>query len=1202
VGVTRIHCSGGLHASLERFRVKAEPTPTVYITRRFDALLLAIVSRMRKDGALLLDVQGDGLSPERLDRHDKTVLLTWILAGLLGAGVAHEYFFQAFPEASVEFKVPRAAALEQARRFASALGAQLDGYQSSIIFQVDDTAKTYLEREVGLHEANQMMTNDVRIWYWQTRFFRPLQKEEFDVRVDPAGAVAGYTHELEETVPGARLERAAAQTAAESFLSDTLHADLSRYDFREEEANSTERPNRRDWTFSWERRGFRAKDAPYRLSVTLAGDRVAGYSEYLKVPEAWERGYERLRSSNNFIEYIALVPYAFFLGGCLYVIVSLGRGGLLEWRGGLALGAFLAALYFIMTMNQWPLERAGYDTNTPYTGFFLSQLGQAFLLSIVSALLVVLAVVPGEPLYRLWRPGNLQLGGGFRLSGIRTKEFFTANVIGICLAAAHIGYITVFYIVSGKLGAWAPQDLNYTDVVSTWLPWVYPLTIGIYAATSEEFLFRLFAIPYLLRMTKSRFLAVVLPAFAWGFLHSNYPQEPAYIRGLEVGLIGIVAGLVMLRWGIWATLTWHYTVDAFLISTSLLRSEGIYLRASGAIVGGAALVPLAIATISYLSRGGFATAPELLNSARPLTTGQVDAMSGTRQDPVPEIAAKSAAKEVSAAYQPMSPSALVILTVCGVLGVALSIGAKREAIGDFVHFAINASDARARADQVLRDNKVDPASFQHAATITYTFDGYTNEYLRRTIGIAAANRIYRDQVPSAFWTVRYFRDSQNEEYMVVLGTDGSLHSLHHTLDEKAPGANLTKQEALERAEAYLRGQKRINLASWNLVEPTTDKKPARTDHTLVWEQKVALDPASGQQGSNTGAHIRMQLEVQGAEVSGYRVFIKIPVAWRDRESRTTAAQIVQTFGLVLVFATAAITVLVVALGSLKHPELARVPWRRLAKWSAWALLAAMVSFVNRAPQLLTSYTTTMPLKTYYAIVFISLLFVTALYAAAAFLLLGLSWFFLERTFGPGRVPSWLGNRAEYYRDALLVAVLGAASITGIGRLPGLLARWPLVRHTLGSAVPEGLDAWNPAMGALASGTLRSFLIPGMIAIIVALIARYIRPGWMRAAMVGLVAVLLATNAATPGTFLEEAAFHMAIFAALWLSLKHIVRFNVLGYFLLAAMTSLLPDAIELLAQPNELFRANGYAAMASAVALLGWPLIFWLRNVTAARA
>ena len=316
---------------------------------------------------------------DRLDRKDAKVLLLWIFAGILGAGVAYTYFFRAFPEASVEFKVPRADALATAKQFAAAQGAQPGGYDSSIVFDLDDTAKTYLEREIGLQQANQMMANEVHIWYWRTRFFRPLQKEEFDVRVDPAGGIVGYARRLEEAAPGARLERAAAQATAESFLRDTLHMDLSLYDFREEEANLTERPVRRDWSFSWERRGFRAKDASYRLTVTLAGNRVNGYNEYLKVPEAWKLDYERLRSSNNLFEYVALLPYAFLIGGCLYVIVLLGRRGLLEWRIGLALGVFITILYFVMTMNQWPLDRAEYDTNTPYLSFFLSQSGSGRL-------------------------------------------------------------------------------------------------------------------------------------------------------------------------------------------------------------------------------------------------------------------------------------------------------------------------------------------------------------------------------------------------------------------------------------------------------------------------------------------------------------------------------------------------------------------------------------------------------------------------------------------------------------------------------------------------------------------------------------------------------------------------------------------------------------------------------------------------------
>jgi len=1138
---------------------------------------------------------------ERLDRNDAKVLLLWILAGVIGATVAYTYFYRAFPEASVEFKVPRADALSIAKQFAAAQGAQLAGYDSSIVFDVDDTAKTYLEREVGLQQANQMMAGEVHIWYWQTRFFRPLQKEEFDVRISPAGGIAGYQHELEDAAPGARLERDAAQAKAESFLRDTLRLDLSNYDFRAEEANSTERPARRDWSFSWERRGFRAKDAPYRLVVMLAGDQVSGYSEFLKIPEAWTRDYEHLRSSNNTLEFIALIPYAFLFGGCLYVIVSLGRRDLLEWRTGIALGVFLTVLFFVMTMNQWPLDRAGYDTNTPYSSFFLSQVGQAALLSVVSALLAVIAVVPGEPLYRMFQPDKNRLTAGFRLPGIRTREFFRANVIGICLAAAHIGYITVFYIISRKFGAWAPQDLNYENVVSTYVPWIYPLTIGIYAAASEEFLFRLFAIPFLLRVTKSRFLAVVLPAFFWGFLHVNYPQEPAYIRGVEIGLIGIVAGLVMLRWGIWATLIWHYTVDAFLISTSLFSSPGIYLRVSGAIVGCAALIPLGIAAISYISRGGFVADPALLNKALPLGgPPMVPAASASGALPTEsELAAPTETSAESGAatavsHAGMSSRALGVLIVCGVMGIALVATVKREAIGDFVFFQLDAREATDRANDDLRQLQVDPAAYHHATAVSYTFDDYTNEYLRRAVGIAGANRIYRDEVPSAFWTVRYFRDSQKEEYFVVLKPDGALHSVHHTLDEKTPGANLSKEEAQARAEAYLRDKKNVNLADWNLVETHSDKKPARTDHSLEWEQKTALDAAAGQPAS-AGAHIRMQLVVQGDEVSGYRIFIKIPETWREAESRTTPAQIAQSYGRGLGIAAALIAVLVIFLRNLKSPDIARVPWRPLARLSIWMLLAGVVIYVNRAPLLLLNYTTATPLAAYYLVLFISLFFVTALYLAAAVLLLGLAWFFVEGAFGSGSIPAWGKANAIYFRDALCIAVFGSAAVIGLNRLPALFARWPLLRHALSASVPENLDLLNPAAGALASSIVAAFFTVGLVGLGAGLIARYIRPSWMRAALMILYALLMATNVATPGAFLREAAFHLVAVAALWYGVAHIARFNVLGYFLLAAMIALVPASIELLEQPNPYLHANGYAVVAIALAILAWPLMRWKR-------
>jgi hypothetical protein len=342
----------------------------------------------------------------------------------------------------------------------------------------------------------------------------------------------------------------------------------------------------------------------------------------------------------------------------------------------------------------------------------------------------------------------------------------------------------------------------------------------------------------------------------------------------------------------------------------------------------------------------------------------------------------------------------------------------------------------------------------------------------------------------------------------------------------------------------------------------------------------------------------MQVQVQGDEVSGYRVFIKIPEAWRDVESRTTTAQIAQTFGSVLLLGVAAITALVVFLRGLKHPEVAQVPWRRLAKLSAWALLAAIVIFVNRAPQLLANYATTMPLKAYYAILFISLLVITALYAAAAFLLLGLSWFFIERTFGRGRIPSWSGMRPEYYRDAFCVALFGTAAVSGLNDLPGLFMRWPLLRHTLGSAVPGSLDGLNPSAGTIASGISAGFLEVGLAGMAAGLVAAYVRPQWMRAGLVVLVAALIATNVATPWAFLRDAALQAVTIGALWVGVTRIVRLNVMGYFLLAAMTVLVPGAIELLEQPNAYFRANGYTVAAFAVVLLAWPLISWRRGAS----
>ena len=98
------------------------------------------------------------------------------------------------------------------------MGENLQGYQSAITFEVDEGAKTYLERELGLKQANRLMSSELNIWYWEVRLFRPLQEEEYRARVNPAGEVVAYEHKIEEARASPSLSREEAQTDAERFL------------------------------------------------------------------------------------------------------------------------------------------------------------------------------------------------------------------------------------------------------------------------------------------------------------------------------------------------------------------------------------------------------------------------------------------------------------------------------------------------------------------------------------------------------------------------------------------------------------------------------------------------------------------------------------------------------------------------------------------------------------------------------------------------------------------------------------------------------------------------------------------------------------------------------------------------------------------------------------------------------------------------
>ena len=1124
---------------------------------------------------------------ERLGAKDLRVLIVWILLGALGVFVAWRYFFQAFPEASINFQVSRDEALNRAKSFLTQHGASLDGYESTIVFSVDDKTKTYLERTVGLEQANKLMSSEVNAWDWEIRFFRPQQKEEFRANVDPQGRIVGYEHIIEEARAGASLERDAAQKLAEQYLRAQYGDNLAQYDFLPEESNPTERPNRRDWSFTWQRRGFRAPDnsdgAPYRLTVSVQGDQIGGATEFLKVPEAWQRDFQRMRSRNDLIENIAIIPYMILLSAAFWFIFELSRMGAMRWSSPLWIGIFFALLWFFMSISNWPEIRAGYDTNSSYSAFAIGQIAYAALLSVVQALLVTIAVAPGEPLYRVSQPSRVQLFKAWKLPGLRSKEFFTAGLIGVSLAAIHIGYVVVFYLVGKKFGVWAPQDVNFDNSTSSVFPWLGALAVGMYAAASEEFLFRLFAIPFFHRVTKSKVIAVILPAFMWSFLHSNYPQEPAYIRGIEIGLIGIVAGLVMLRWGILATLVWHYTVDATLGSLLLLRSASPYLRISGALVAGAAFIPLLYCGVMYLKRGGFEIREDLLNSAEPLPSPQ------EREAPT---TVEKVADAIASGYQSIPSRYIWTLILCGIAGVGLVASTHSPKVGDYVHISMDARQAAAAADDVMQKQNVNLANYHRATIFLSNLDSETTDFLVSKIGVEKTNQVYQRQIPEVFWRTRYFRDSDAAEYVVLFRASGEFHSFWHTLDERTAGAKLSKDDAMKLAKDWLRANKQIDFTAWRLVDAKSENPPNRIDHTFVWEQ---ITPLAGGPKVEDAAFARMEIHVRGDEVSTYRNYAKLPEKWvRDAEHETVLNRLLGMWPFIFL-AGAAAFVLVAYFRNLKSPAATSIPWRKLI----WCGILACVAFIASAacnwPATLNAYKTEIPFNAFVATISIGWLIVGGIALTGVTFLFGLGWFFWTRAENADKIPGWLNRSRNYYRDALVFTLAGGAAWIGIQHLFSLLTQ-KLAGASAEAATFPAFDSLAPGAQSVAGTLVAAFAITAIVSALGGYVAIYVRSKMLQAFLLVGAALADVGSPENGSALILGFVFTLLKLYIIWWVILKIVRHNLLGFFLLVAALPLFSTGTSLIAQPNTYLRNNGVIVLGVLALVLLWPLAAWLRG------
>lgn len=1075
------------------------------------------------------------------------------------------YFHRAFPEASIDFRVTSAEARQIAGRFLVAQDLATEGYREASRFDFDNQAKTFLERELGLDRAGALMGSRVRLWRWSWRWFRPQEKEEFRVDVTPGGEVAGFSHQLPEEAARPSLPAAEARTRAEEFLRARMERDPAQLEFVEGASHS--RPARTDHVFTWKEREFEAAGADYRIEVTVLGSEVGGYREYLKPPETWVREYERLRSGNMAAQSVDSALMVVLVVGLLATIVLRVRARDVRWRRAALVGIVGGALYFFASLNAYPLNEFDYPTTDSYGSFLARNLLDYLLGALASAGLLFVLTAGAEPLYREHFGRFVSLGHLFSPRGIQTRSFLKGAVLGLALTGIFVAYQTAFYLVAGRFGAWSPAEVPYSDMLNTRFPWLFVLLGGFLPAVSEEFLFRLFAIPWLRGLLRSTAAAVVVAGFIWGFGHAAYPQQPFWIRGVEVGIGGVALGYILLRWGVLPALVWHYSVDALYTALLLLRSENLYFVLSGAASAGVMLLPVAVALLLYARRGGFVPEADLTNAAEGTAAPPAEAA------PVPEAPA--------AAYVRWPARKRAAALALGAAGFAtLLVPAVR--FGAEPRLALTADEARAAAARFLEEHGLRAADFRSGAFPANVWQGgggdwrprETARYMLERRPAAEASSAFAELAPVRLWAVRYYRPLEPEEVRVSLNpATGRVTGFRHVLPEDRPGADIPPDAARAIAGEFLESQG-LDLAAFELKETTSERMKARRDHVLVWEARPE-DPRNVEE-----ARYRVRVQVAGDRVAAASAYWKLPENYLRARAARNALSIALTLLRLAVYAG------VVVLGLwllIRFTRRRALDWRTAMLAALPAALLAVAASLSNLPLMMRGYSTAVPFETFRMM----MLAAVAIGAVGSFLAMACAAGLLLGLHAPAAGALRSGARRTAAVDALCAVALAtglAAAVTQCAHLAR--ERFP-AQALYSPGAPEAAGAALPALSLAGGAAQQTVFLLAAVALALYILLR--RPAvWQRAVLLVLApAALVSAEVHTPAEFALEYALALAACGAA-LAFAWFARGNYLAWLLAFWTLAAGARAVAFIAQPAAALAWHGWALAAVWAATLLW--------------
>jgi hypothetical protein len=523
------------------------------------------------------------------------------------------------------------------------------------------------------------------------------------------------------------------------------------------------------------------------------------------------------------------------------------------------------------------------------------------------------------------------------------------------------------------------------------------------------------------------------------------------------------------------------------------------------------------------------------------------------------------------------------LALAGVLSLAFILVALIPVyhFGQGFSLQITRAQAVRAADAYLRQRLVDPNRYHQVAWIRDNVDPLALRYLFEHKTIKESDQIYRLATRLAVFDVRYFRPLEKEEYHVFVDpATGQVFGFRRLLDDNAPGASLSAEQAQTLAAKYVEEQG-YHLSDFDLQSSEAEKRKAREDHTLVWQAKAG-DPRNV-----ADAHYRLEVDVAGDQVVGFARLFKLPEAWERAQRSSGLVNSVLSFvgilvGLALVGASVVLLVLQIRSG--------QMPWRPAAKVGALILLLTFLAELNQLPSLDRQYVTSLPLSTWRLFEVVSLNVVPLLAGLVCWLLVGLAASLYPEAWQLLRSSA----RRLWRRDALVCIVLVLAIRAGLDKLGELFA------SRFHAFAPVGTEVFSPMFNAAfpGAGFFLSALAWSLVYVSgLGVVIYVIQFGWTKRAWwlwVGLLFVLVGLGPAGVHSLREFFAGWAMNFVPLTVGAAIVFWFfrdNLLAYLGAAFCLEVAQPLLSLFSQHASVYRSNGLLLAVLAFVVLAWSFV-----------